>query len=84
MQKIHVIHEHSEWTAPLLAALDAQGLPHEDWFLGNGALDLSGAPPEGGTSHSNHRAPPFSTTLPTPAKAYSVSAKSATYSADAV
>jgi hypothetical protein len=47
MHKIHIIHENPEWTAPLLKALDAQGLPWEDWLLDEGALDLSGAPPEG-------------------------------------
>jgi hypothetical protein len=47
MQKIHVIHENREWTAPLLAALDAQGLPYEDWFLDEGTLDLSRPPPDG-------------------------------------
>ena len=46
MQKIHVIHENEEWTRPLAAALDARGLPWEDWFLDQGALDLSKAPPE--------------------------------------
>jgi hypothetical protein len=47
MQKIHVIHENPEWTAPLLAALDAQGLPYEDWLLDEGRLDLGLPPPEG-------------------------------------
>jgi len=47
MLKIYVIHENRQWTAPLLAALEAQGLPYEDWFLDHGALDLSKPPPEG-------------------------------------
>ena len=47
MQKIYVIHENPVWTAPLLSALDAQGLPYEDWFLDEGKLDLSAPPPEG-------------------------------------
>ena len=47
MQKIHVIHENPEWTAPLLKRLSALGLPHEDWLLDKGMLDLSTAPPEG-------------------------------------
>ncbi len=47
MQKIHVIHENDEWTAPLLKALEDRGLPYEDWFLDSGALDLSATPPEG-------------------------------------
>ena len=47
MQKIFVLHENDEWTNPLKAALDARGLPHEDWFLDQGSLDLGSAPPEG-------------------------------------
>ncbi len=47
MQKIHVIHENPEWTAPLLERLDALGLPYEDWLLDEGRLELSEAPPEG-------------------------------------
>ena len=47
MARIHVIHENSEWTAPLVAELDALGLPFEDWFLDEGTLDLSAPPPEG-------------------------------------
>jgi hypothetical protein len=47
MQRIHVIHENPEWTAPLLAALDVQALPYEDWLLDEGTLDLNVSPPEG-------------------------------------
>jgi hypothetical protein len=47
MQQIHVIHENPDWTAPLLSALDTQGLPYEDWLLDQGTLDLSLPPPEG-------------------------------------
>ena len=47
MQKIHIIHENAEWTAPLLDALAARGLPYEDWFLDEGSLDLSQPPPKG-------------------------------------
>ena len=47
MKKIHVIHENREWSRPLLEALDARGLPVEDWFLDEGCLDLSTSPPEG-------------------------------------
>ena len=47
MQKIYVLHENAEWTNPLKAALDARGLPYEDWFLDEGSIDLSSAPPEG-------------------------------------
>ncbi|NCF14713.1 MAG: alpha-L-glutamate ligase [Gammaproteobacteria bacterium] len=47
MQKIYVIHENHEWTDPLKAELSARNLPHEDWFLDEGKLDLSQPPPEG-------------------------------------
>ncbi|MDA8961993.1 alpha-L-glutamate ligase [Congregibacter sp.] len=47
MQKVHIIHENREWSSPLMDALDALGVPYEDWFLDEGALDLSTEPPEG-------------------------------------
>ena len=47
MQKIYLIHENAEWTRPLTEALDARSLPYEDWFLDEGSLDLSEAPPDG-------------------------------------
>lgn len=47
MSQIHILHENDEWTAPLRAELTARGLPFEDWFLDEGVLDLSTAPPEG-------------------------------------
>ena len=30
MSEIHILHENSEWTAPLIAALEARGLPYRD------------------------------------------------------
>lgn len=47
MHKIYVLHENREWTAPLLRELSARDLPHEDWFLDEGKLDLDEPPPEG-------------------------------------
>jgi hypothetical protein len=47
MPKIHVIHENATWVEPLRAAFDELHLPFEEWFLDQGTLDLSGAPPEG-------------------------------------
>lgn len=47
MAKIYIIHENSEWTAPLIKNLEALGLPYEDWFIDQGTLDLAEAPPEG-------------------------------------
>ncbi len=47
MSKIYIIHENNEWTAPLKNKLEALSLSYEDWFLSEGVLDLSTAPPEG-------------------------------------
>ncbi|EED30490.1 glutathione synthase [gamma proteobacterium NOR5-3] len=47
MHKVHIIHENREWSAPLMDALDTLGVPYEDWFLDEGALDLSVEPPKG-------------------------------------
>ena len=47
MSEIHILHENSEWTAPLIAALEARGLPYRDWFLDEGTVDLSAEPPNG-------------------------------------
>ena len=47
MSKIHILHENSEWTAPLITALEARGLPYQDWFLDEGLVDLSAEPPDG-------------------------------------
>ena len=47
MPKIHVIHENDAWVEPLRAAFDELGLPYAEWFLSEGTLDLSEAPPEG-------------------------------------
>jgi len=47
MSTIHILHENPEWTAPLIAALDARGLPYRDWLLAEGSVDLSEAPPDG-------------------------------------
>ena len=45
--KIHVIHENDAWVEPLRAAFAERGLPYEEWFLSEGLVDLSAAPPEG-------------------------------------
>ena len=46
-EKIYVIHENEEWTTHLFKRLDELGLPYEDWFIDEGLVDLSEAPPEG-------------------------------------
>ena len=45
--KIHVIHENDAWVEPLRAAFEELGIPYEEWFLDEGVLDLSTAPPPG-------------------------------------
>src|SRR5437868_11333632 len=45
--KVYVIHENPQWYAPLAAAFDAAGVPHQEWLLGSGLLDLDAAPPAG-------------------------------------
>ena len=44
---IHVIHENEDWVKPLRAAFEELNLPYEEWFLSEGLLDLSSAPPQG-------------------------------------
>jgi hypothetical protein len=46
-KKIYVIHENSEWTAPLFERFEELGLPYEDWHMSKGCIDLSIEPPEG-------------------------------------
>ena len=45
--KLYVIHENQEWYAPLAAAFDRAGLPHEQWLLGDAVIDLDAEPPAG-------------------------------------
>jgi hypothetical protein len=45
--KLYVLHENPEWYAPLAAAFDDAGLPHEQWLLGEAAIDLTEPPPRG-------------------------------------
>ena len=47
MAKIYVLHENDAWLPPLRQAFAALGLPYEEWFLNEGAVDLSAEPPEG-------------------------------------
>lgn len=47
MSHVHVIHENHDWTAPLYQQFEAQGVPYRDWFIHEGTLDLTEAPPEG-------------------------------------
>jgi hypothetical protein len=45
--KVHVLHENPDWYAPLGAAFDAAGVPHEQWLLTGGMLDLDDVPAAG-------------------------------------
>lgn len=47
LTRLYVLHENPEWYAPLAAAFDRAGLPHEPWLLGDAVLDLDTAPPPG-------------------------------------
>ena len=47
MLTVHVIHENPDWYAPLASAFDAAGVPHKEWQLGGGLLDLDDPPPAG-------------------------------------
>ena len=47
MSRIHVLHENPAWLPPLAQALDQRRLPWTEWFLHEGAFDLSAPPPEG-------------------------------------
>ncbi len=44
---IYVIHENPDWYGPFADAFDAEGVPHEQWLLDEGILDLDAAPPPG-------------------------------------
>ena len=44
---VHVLHENPEWYEPLAAAFGAAGVPHREWRLVGGALDLDCEPPAG-------------------------------------
>ena len=45
--RVHVVHENSAWTAPLIRALQARNVPYRDWHLDAGSIDLEAAPPAG-------------------------------------
>ena len=45
--QVYVIHENPDWYPPIEAALRAADVPHQQWLLGEGVLDLDGVPPDG-------------------------------------
>jgi hypothetical protein len=47
MAAIYVIHENEAWVEPLREAFAELSLPHEEWFLDQGLIDLGKPPPDG-------------------------------------
>lgn len=45
--KVYVLHENPDWYGPVGAAFDELAVPHEQWLLGDGAIDLDAEPPDG-------------------------------------
>jgi hypothetical protein len=45
--RLYVLHENPDWYAPLAAAFDRAGVPHEQWLLGDAVVDLDDEPPAG-------------------------------------
>ncbi len=45
--RAYVLHENPAWLPPLAEAFGRSGLPWTEWFLHEGAFDLSAPPPEG-------------------------------------
>ena len=45
--RVYVLHENPDWFVPVAAALDAVGVPHEQWLLGDAVVDLGEDPPPG-------------------------------------
>lgn len=47
MSKVFILHENTEWLAPLRDAFDARGVAVAEWHLAAGEVDLSALPPHG-------------------------------------
>lgn len=45
--RVHIVHDNPQWIAPFAAAFDAAGIPHQEWLLGEGTVDLDAPPPSG-------------------------------------
>jgi hypothetical protein len=45
--RVFVIHENDAWVEPLRTAFEARHVPFAEWFLDEGVLDLTKAPPQG-------------------------------------
>ena len=47
MRRVHILHENADWAAPLRTELERRAVPFVEWFLDQGTLDLTVAPPDG-------------------------------------
>ncbi len=47
MSQVFVIHENSAWIEPLQREFASMCMPYSEWFLDQGLLDLTSAPPQG-------------------------------------
>jgi len=45
--KLYILYENEDWMPPIRRELERAGLPYEEWFVCEGAIDLSEEPPEG-------------------------------------
>ena len=45
--KAYIIYENEDWMPPLRRALEAQGVPFEEWFVNKGHFDVTSEPPAG-------------------------------------
>ncbi|MCU4181419.1 RimK family alpha-L-glutamate ligase [Bosea sp. BH3] len=45
--QVYVVHENDAWVVPLRQEFAARHVPYAEWFIDEGVLDLSAAPPEG-------------------------------------
>ncbi len=47
LPKVFILHENEQWILPLRKAFREQQIPYEEWFINDGAVDLTSRPPEG-------------------------------------
>ncbi len=45
--KAYIIYENEDWMPPLRRALEARGVPYEEWFVDEGHFDVTSEPPPG-------------------------------------
>lgn len=47
VSKVYILHENDEWLPPFRAALNAEGIPFDEWHMAKIPLDWEKSPPEG-------------------------------------